>query len=254
MSIGNHTKTSAKTRYWWAVLYPENMIQEWQEQISDVLQIPFAYCIHNKDIVNDPDEKRKVHVHIMLAFSNTTTYKNAFSVFDRLSAPGRSAFNKIEQIISVEYAYKYLIHDTDKCRKDNKYQYDSSERITGNNFDIGAYIQMSKGEEQEIFNQIVDSIYQCCFESFMDVDRYYRYSYQYQSEDLRCYYDKVLRGHFRYFETLCKGIHFKKEQFRKLELHKAEERKAKLQRDKIFMEDLKEELKNMAEKAKEVEI
>lgn len=32
--------------------------------------------------------------------------------------------------------YDYLIHDTDKCRKLGKHQYDPSERITGNGFDI----------------------------------------------------------------------------------------------------------------------
>ena len=35
-----------------------------------------------------------------------------------------------------------------------------------------------------------------------------------------------MRGHYRYFECLCKGIHFKKEQFKKGELWKAEERAA----------------------------
>ena len=164
MAIGNQTKTGAKARYWWAVLYPENMIPDWQQQIDDLLQLPYEYCIHDKDIVNDPDEQRKVHVHLIIAFPNTTTYKNAFNTFDRLSAEGKSSLNKCEQIISIEYAHKYLIHDTDKCREKNKYLYAQEERISGNLFDIGAYVQLSKSEETEIFNDIVDTIYQCCFE------------------------------------------------------------------------------------------
>lgn len=93
MPIGNQTKTNAKGRYWWAVLYPENMVEDWEKNIDDILQIPYEYCIHDKDIVNDPDEQRKVHVHIILAFANSTTYKHAFNTFDRLSACGKKALN-----------------------------------------------------------------------------------------------------------------------------------------------------------------
>ena len=192
MAIGNQKRVGAKARYWWAVLYPENMIPEWKEQIDDLLQLPYEYCIHDKDIVNDPDEQRKVHLHLIIAFPNTTTYNNAFNTFDRLSAEGKKALNKCEQIISIEYAHKYLIHDTDKCRDKNKHIYDQGERISGNLFDIGAYVQLSRTEEQEIFNDIVDCIYECCFESFIDVDRHYRYSYEYQSDDQQKYYQTVL--------------------------------------------------------------
>lgn len=250
VSIGKQTKSNAKARYWWAVLYPENMLEDWKDQIDDLLQLPYEYCVHDKDIVNDPDEQRKVHVHLIIAFPNTTTYKNAFNTFDRLSADGRKSLNKCEQIISIEYAHKYLIHDTDKCKKDLKYLYDPSERVSGNLFDIGSYIQLCKSEEQEIFNCIVDTIYQCCFESFMDVDRHFRYSYEYQSEDAKKYYQTVLRGHYRYFECLCKGIHFKKEQFYKLNLSSSEEIAKKIERDRIFISSLKDELKTMSEKAK----
>lgn len=238
MAIGNQTKNTAKGRYWWAVLYPENMIEDWEDHIDDLLQIPYEYCIHDKDLVNDPDEQRKVHVHIIIAFSNTTTYKNAFNTFDRLSKVGKNALNKCEQIVSIEYAHKYLIHDTDKCREKNKHLYAQEERKAGNLFDIGAYVQLNRAEEEEIFNDIVNTLYECCFDCFVDLDRYFRFNQEYESEDYRKYYMAVLRGHLRYFEALCKGIHFKKEQYRKLELNKAEERKKKIQRDSDFQNQL----------------
>ena len=65
-------------------------------------------------------------------------------------------------------------------------------------------------KRMRFFNQIIDIIYMKCFESFVDVDRHFRYDFEYASEDDQKYYQKVLRGHFRYFETLCKGIHFQK--------------------------------------------
>lgn len=251
MSIGNQTNINQKARHWWAVLYPENMIENWEDQIDDLLQLPYEYCVHDRDIVNDPDEQRKKHVHMIIVFPNTTTYKNAFSIFNRLSAPGRQALNKIEQIISIEYAHKYLIHDTEKCRKDNKYQYSVSDRVSGNLFDIGAYVQLCKAEEKEIFNFIVDTIYDHCFDAFVDVDRYFRYSYEYQSEDQQKYYDIVLRGYFRYFETLCKGLHFKKEQYRNKGLYDQKSREKENMIQKAFLSDMHDEIKKMGEKAKE---
>lgn len=38
-----------KARYWVGVLYPENMIMDWEVSIGDILQLPFAYCLHNAD-------------------------------------------------------------------------------------------------------------------------------------------------------------------------------------------------------------
>ena len=50
MAIGNHTNPKVKVRYWWGILYPENMIENWKDQIEDVLQLPFCYCVHDKDL------------------------------------------------------------------------------------------------------------------------------------------------------------------------------------------------------------
>ena len=74
-----------KARFWCGVLYPENMVDNWEEEIGDILQLPYAYCLHNQD--NDiKSEHRKDHVHIIVAFTNTTTYKHAMTVFSQLSA------------------------------------------------------------------------------------------------------------------------------------------------------------------------
>ena len=112
-----------KAKYWNGVLYPENMIDDWEEVISDKLQVPYAYCIHDKD-VNKDGSSRKVHIHIMIVFPNTTTYNHAFEVLNGLSKEGVKALNKIERAINVRYSYNYLIHDTDTCRKQKKYLYD----------------------------------------------------------------------------------------------------------------------------------
>lgn len=232
MAIGEHTKISAKARYWWAVCYPENMIPNWKDQIADIIQLPCAYTVHDKDLLKDEDETRKEHVHILVAFHNTTTYRNALSVFQRLSAPMKQCCNKCEQVISVKYAYNYLIHDTDKCKTDGKHQYDPAERILVNNFDIGAYEQLSQEEQEEIFDEICDYIRTNVVTNFLDLDNEFR-----KRENKA--YKHVLKGHVRYFVELCKGAYNKRLDYEQKGLFTPQGLSRKLDIDSKFKEDMK---------------
>lgn len=143
-----------KARYWWAVLYQENMRPDWRDVIDDVLQLPYAYCEHTADS-DSKSEHRKDHVHIIVAKQNTTSYKHILSVFDLLSAEGKKALNTCEACVDIRHCYDYLIHDTESCRKQGKTLYDASRRITGNNFDIGAYEQITAARKQEMLLELV---------------------------------------------------------------------------------------------------
>ena len=127
-----------KARFWVGVLYPENMREDWQECIGDLLELPYVYCVHDKD--NDEvEDERKVHLHLIITFANTTTHKHAMSVFNQLSAEGKKCLSSCEAIINIRSKYDYLIHNTETAKKQGKHQYYANERISGNNFDIGEY-------------------------------------------------------------------------------------------------------------------
>ena len=98
-----------KARFWTGVLYPENMREDWKEVIGDTLQYPYAYCQHSQD-KDSKSEHRKDHVHLIVAFPNTTTYKHALNVMDLLSAEGKKAINKCEAVVGIRNVYDYLIH------------------------------------------------------------------------------------------------------------------------------------------------
>ena len=85
-------------RYWWAVMYPENMIDNWEEKIYSLIQYPFAYCIHDKDLRHEVAEERKKHIHLIIAFNNTTTYNHALNVFRKLFAPNKITIHTIKTI------------------------------------------------------------------------------------------------------------------------------------------------------------
>lgn len=166
MSSGNGLD-SGKTRYWVAVLYPENMIDTWEEDIGDIVQLPYAYCFH--DISKDTkSEHRKDHVHMILVWPNTTTYKSALAVFNALSKHGKNCLSTCQRCISIRGSYDYLIHDTETCRKKGKELYPKENRITGNNFDIGAYEQLDLCVKNEMLKEMCDMIMKEGFVNFGD--------------------------------------------------------------------------------------
>ena len=181
-----------KARFWTGVLYPENMREDWKRGHRRYFAVPLCVlsALQDKD---SKSEHRKDHVHLIVAFPNTTTYKHALNVMDLLSAEGKKAINKCEAVVGIRNVYDYLIHDTEDCRKKGKEQYDPSERITGNNFDIGAYEQLGTAEKNEMFLEMGQAIREHGFTNYMDfyefvVDTYEDMNY---IEVMRCY-----SGHF----------------------------------------------------------
>lgn len=192
-----------KARFWVGVLYQENMRKDWELEIGDVVQLPYAYCSH----VSDKDlsgEKRKDHVHIILVFPNTTTYKHAVSVFSLLSAPDKVALNKIEAVINIRAMFDYLIHDTETCRKKGKKKYPSENRITGNNFDIGAYEQISQKEKNDICKDLCSLIVSQGFTNFTDF-----YAFVISNYDDSNYFE-IVKTYSGLFERLTRGNFQKK--------------------------------------------
>lgn len=188
---------NTRAKYWVAVLYPESMVENWQEKIYDLLQVPFSYCIHDKDLDND-NESRKVHIHLILAFSNTTTYNHALKVYQKL----QPSCSICKQVINIRYMYNYLIHDTESCKKSNKHKYSIEERINGNNFDIGSYEQISLEEKRKMVIELADFIVNNNIMNFSDF-----YIFAIQKFDI-CY-QEVIISYSGFLERLTKGNYLK---------------------------------------------
>lgn len=186
-----------KARYWVGVLYPENMLPNWQDILPDKIQLPFAYCLHDLD-TDSLSEHRKDHIHMIIVFSNTTTYNHALKTFNKLSAPGLRCINKCEPCGSVRYCYEYLIHNTETCKKLGKYLYPSSCRIEGNLFDIGIYEQLSLEEKQKMRDEISDFVIDNQIENYSVL--YIQICESFPSE-----YRNVMSSYSSHFERLCKG-------------------------------------------------
>lgn len=192
-----------KARYWQAVGYNENFVDNWRDVISEKFQVPFCYCVHDHDTTKE-GEKRKTHTHIIIAFTNTTTENFALSVFKSIEKQGCSAYpnDVIQQVFDIGNAYNYLIHDTDDSRKKGKHLYDKKERICGNNFDIGNFEQLGKADKnrmlKELANLIIEKNYMNFSDFYMDV----------VSNFDETYFD-LISSHSGFFERLNKGNYLK---------------------------------------------
>ena len=63
------TDLSCKGRYWTVIIYPENLVDNWKLEIPRILQVPFCYIVHDKDLRKEKEEERKVHIHLLIAYS-----------------------------------------------------------------------------------------------------------------------------------------------------------------------------------------
>lgn len=188
---------TSKARYWTGVLYPENMRKDWETEIGDLLQQPYAYCKHDAD-KDGADDERKAHVHLIIAFPNTTTYKHVLSIMNKLSAEGKTAINTVQTVSNIRHMYEYLIHNTDSCRKKGKCLYEKSKRISGNNFDIGSYEQISLADKNRMAKELCDVILSQGIVNFADF-----YGYVVNNYDLE--YFEIIKSYSGFFERLIKG-------------------------------------------------
>lgn len=184
-----------------AVCWLENMIPDWQNHLDMLIQNPYCYCIHDKDF-DSTGEARKPHVHIMITFPNTTTYKHAVKIFNRFSADYKQCANTAYAVINVRYMYNYLIHDTEAAKKEHKHLYAPEERICGLNFDIGLLEQISVVDKKNMIMQISSDIIERRIINYTDLFVYILNTYDMSYLD-------ILYSYSGHFDRMCKGVFLK---------------------------------------------
>jgi hypothetical protein len=129
-----------KKRNWAGVVYEESAPENWQ----DILREKGVACaispVHDMDI--DPTgEKKKTHYHVIFSYGSPTTFNNVRALV--CGVLGQPIPIPLE---SVNGYYRYLTH------KDNpdKYQYDETQIITINGFNIEDFVELSDREIHEV--------------------------------------------------------------------------------------------------------
>lgn len=156
--MANTFKPTNKARYWLHIAYPENMIPDWREKCADLLEVPFAYCIHDKD-ESGHDGDRKTHVHFITAYTTGgQTRKRAWEIIEQLAIDGRVCSLEPRPSGNIEHSYEYLIHATESAQKAGKHLYEVEERITGNTFDIDRYMVLDTDAKNQMAKELCDYV------------------------------------------------------------------------------------------------
>lgn len=117
-TIDSEKQDKLKGRHFWYVVYPESAPKDWVEQLR---QTGLAFCVsplHDKD-VNPDGTTKKPHYHVIVSWSNSTTYRSARSLCDEILKCPRPQILK-----NPTGAYRYHQH------KDNpeKFQYEEASK------------------------------------------------------------------------------------------------------------------------------
>lgn len=120
LSIDNDSQQDKlKGRHFWYVVYPESAPEDWREQLQMTGLSACVSPLHDKD-VNPDGAKKKAHYHVIVSWANTTTYKNARQLGERIFKGPRPKL-----LADPKGAYRYHHH------KDNpeKFQYTEPNEI-----------------------------------------------------------------------------------------------------------------------------
>lgn len=207
MEQDNQVKSNLKLRYWEAVAYPESMVDNWAVILPDVLQVPCAWCLHDRDDLDPRYEKllnpRKAHVHIILAFDGPTTAKNVQRIVDGLAKDGKTCC-RVYPVNSVRKAYDYLIHDTDTARQMGKFQYSRQDRHECNNFDIGIYVAVTLAQKEAALKKMVQVI---CNEHYCNFFDFLVKWINCQNDPDGVYF-ATYSSHSGFLERIMKGVYY----------------------------------------------
>lgn len=137
-----------KAKYWTFLVYQDSSPTNWKELLNDTNVSLAISPIHDQDLT-DTGELKKAHYHVVLAFTNTTTYNNALEIAKLCGA------NIVKKVFSMSGIYEYLTHENEA----NKIHYDKNEIIKMNNFNLYEYDTTSrKAEELNDFKLLMNII------------------------------------------------------------------------------------------------
>ena len=136
-----------KNRNWTFIYYEEHGLNNLIEYLSDT-GLPYSISpIHDKDF-NPDGTLKKPHYHCIIMFPGPTTYNKVSTICNELKA------SIPKRILSVVGIYRYFTH----LDNPEKVQYNESDIISGNGFDIKDIKGMTTSELLDCKKQIIELI------------------------------------------------------------------------------------------------
>lgn len=187
-----------KNRYWSFIMYPESAPHNWKD-ILESTGLPICISpLHDKDV--DPGEQiKKAHWHVLLAWDGPTTAAVASKICEQVHGA------VLEPIASVKGIYDYHIHKNNP----EKHQYNDSDRLLLNGFNIYNYAALTTEEDVLLKKQIFDYIIQ------NDICEYFHLCCKLAGEDLIAF-DYVTKHTLLFDRFICSRRNFQHQEIKKI--------------------------------------
>lgn len=171
------------------LLYPENLPQNWEDEL-EALGLRCAISpLHDRDINKDGTPK-KAHYHGIIVARNPITTQAMRNKLTNVL--GKSVASQVQFIKkSIPDAYAYFTHSTKQAKADKKFQYDEKEIKLMNGFNVQRYeTGLDEYDKKVLVNEICDTIMYCEVTNMAQLDKLYLASYEHDNssttvEDMR---------------------------------------------------------------------
>lgn len=162
MKNGKSSTSSARTRNFATVVYPESAPENWQQILAEEFIPAFISPLHDSDL-NPTGEEKKEHYHIIIMFDGVKTPDQAKEVFEKIGGVG------CEIVKSIRGYARYLCH-LDNPEK-AQYNPDDVRQLCGADYSavIGLVVDKYKA-----IDEIMDYIDENNIVSYRDLLQYAR--------------------------------------------------------------------------------
>lgn len=147
-----------KARYFDFILYldssPDNRVE-----LLENIGVPMAISpLHDKDVSDrEGQEYKKAHYHVIYIARNPVTVQSVRNKVNRVL--GEHAVSVLEITLNIANMFAYLTHESKDAIKKHKHLYDKNDIVLLNNFDIDRYITLAAEEKDDIFNSLIQIIF-----------------------------------------------------------------------------------------------
>ena len=159
------------------LLYPENLPQNWEDEL-EALGLRCAISpLHDRDVNKDGTPK-KAHYHGIIVAKNPITTQAMRNKLTNVL--GKSVASQVQFIKkSILDAYAYFTHSTKQAKADKKFQYDEAEIKLLNGFDVQRYeTPLDEYDKWALVNEIIDAVIECEIKNIVDLDELIKVSYE----------------------------------------------------------------------------
>ncbi|MDN5653388.1 replication protein [Lactococcus lactis] len=158
----NEKEKSERYRNWSWIIYPESAPENWRTLLDETGEKWIESPLHDSDINETTDEKKKPHWHIIVSFANKKSYKQAKEVSEKLNAP------EPKRVKSLQGAVQYLWHRNNP----EKFQYDKSKVVAHNGFKYRQYLSDIGVDTDSILQEVIQWIRESGCSEYRDLVDY----------------------------------------------------------------------------------